>query len=321
MTELFLGIDGGGTKTLATICNSDGRVLGTGAGGPSNVDDVGTEAASVNIDQAVRAAREQALSGNQGFVACFLGLAGVVSAQDRDLIRQMALTLALAPPDRIGVHHDGHVALAGGLSGRSGAVLIVGTGSSCYGVSGCESWRAGGWGSLISDEGSGYFLGREGLSAAVRALDGRGPPTLLAAALLEELKVHRPDDLLHRLYVTGLSRSGVAALAPLVLDAAGRGDAVANDLVEQGCGLLAECVGAVAGHLLLEQLELVIVGGLYTASPLVQSLLNRTVTTRLPGCRIVPPELPPVLGACLLALQLNGPVVAATLQRLSTNTL
>jgi N-acetylglucosamine kinase-like BadF-type ATPase len=319
MTQWVLGVDGGGTKTLAAICDSSGHVLGVGRGGASNIDDVGLEQASTNIQQAVAAARKQANLEMRPFDAAFLGLAGIVSERDRELARGLATKLELAAPERLGVDHDCRIALAGGLSGRAGIVLIVGTGSSCFGINANgDSWRAGGWGSLISDEGSAYFLGRESLIASVRALDGRGPNTELAAIMLEQLGVLQPDDLLHRIYVTGLNRSEIAALAPLVLEVANDGDLVALEILERGSRMLAECVKAVAKHLQLEHqtFEVVAVGGLYNASKLVQQKLRQQILEFLPDAQITPPELSPVLGACLLALELLGKLTPATLKNL-----
>lgn len=321
MNRHVLGIDGGGTKTLATVCDDHGRVLGVGRGGPSNIDDVGLEAATANIAQAVNAAREQAKLEPAPFDAAFLGLAGIVSQRDRELVRGIAQNLELAAAARTAVDHDCRIALAGGLSGRPGIVLIVGTGSSCYGTNtGGKSWRAGGWGSLISDEGSGYFLGLESLRATVRALDGRGPSTKLTATLLEHLGVLMPDDLLHRMYVTGLNRSEIAALAPLLLEVAKAGDVVALNLLERGAVLLAECVKTVAQHLHLEQHEIAVVGGLYTSSELVRAPLHRAIHGHLPAVKIIAPELSPVLGACLLALEMLGPVTPDVIAQLKSGT-
>lgn len=319
MNKLVLGIDGGGTKTLAAICDSSGQVLGVGRGGASNIDDVGLEQASQNIQQAVAAARENAHLEPRPFDTAFLGLAGIVSARDRALVHGLGAKLELAAPERLGVDHDCKIALAGGLSGRAGIVLIAGTGSSCYGVNAAgDSWRAGGWGSLISDEGSAYFLGRESLIASVRALDGRGPNTELAAIMLEHLGVQQADDLLHRIYVSGLSRSDIAALAPVVLEVATGGDAVALEILERGCALLAECVKAVAKRLQLEHdaFEVVAVGGLYTASELLRQKLRQQILEFLPGAHITQPELSPVLGACLLALEMRNALTPASLAKL-----
>ena len=304
----FLGIDGGGTKTLATIVDARGCVLGTGLAGASNVDDVGVVLATANIFQAVSQARATAKLETFPFSAAFLGLAGVVSAQDRALVRGIAESLALARAEDILIDHDCRIALAGGLSGRPGIVLIAGTGSSCYGRNANgQTWRAGGWGSLISDEGSGYWLGREGLIATVRSLDGRDAPTAITAPMLEHLEVSNPDDLLHRIYVTGLSRSEIAALAPVVIEAARASDSTALNLIRHGSSLLAECVKAVVQKLNLEpECELVLVGGIFQAGEIIFAPFRQSLLEYNLKCKITSPELSPSLGACLLALEHRG---------------
>lgn len=114
MKRYVLGVDGGGTKTKAVIADEEGHVHGLGIGGPSNYDDVGMEKAKVGIAEA-------------------LWMAGVVSEKDRAVIHAIARELSLAADGNIDIDHDCRIALAGGLSGRPGIVLIAGTGSSCYG--------------------------------------------------------------------------------------------------------------------------------------------------------------------------------------------
>jgi N-acetylglucosamine kinase-like BadF-type ATPase len=302
----FLGIDGGGTKTQAVIIDDCGRLLGAGLGGPANYDAVGIEAAQFNIAQAVEAARRAAGISEQPFASAFLGLAGVVSTHDCEIAHGIAKRLNFA--DRVGVDHDCRIALAGGLSGRPGIVLIAGTGSSCFGMNACgDQWRAGGWGHLISDEGSGYWLGVEALRLAVMDHDGRGQTTALTALVMAALGVTEMNDIMHRIYVPGLSKPEVAALAPLVMDAAREGDSSALDLLRQGAQDLADCVAAVARRLNLgDTPSLALVGGLFRAGETLSALLREAVLARLPGCQMQEPELPPVLGACLLALAQVG---------------
>src|SRR6185436_17233044 len=139
--------------------------------------------------------------------------------------QKIAEDMHLAPAEQIGIDHDCRIALAGGLSGRPGIVLIAGTGSSCFGMNAAgEAWRSGGWGHLLADEGSGYWLGVKGLEAAVRAYDGRGAPTALLDQLQRHLGLPDMNDIMHRLYVTGMSRAELAALAPIVIAAAADGD-------------------------------------------------------------------------------------------------
>lgn len=305
MTKYVVGVDGGGTKTQVIILNDEGRVCGTGISGSSNYDDLGAEGAQANIQIAVQNAAQEAGVSSSGFDAVFLGMAGVVSDKDRSVIHTIANNLNLAPSELIGVDHDCRTALAGGLSGRPGIVLITGTGSSCYGRnSQGEDWRSGGWGHLISDEGSGYWFGIQAMSAAVGAYDGRKPATPLVEQVMDALGIHEMNDIMHRIYVPGMSRAEIAALGPLVIEAANNNDAVALGFVRRGASDLAEAVLAVARKLGMSegQSELALVGGLYK-SPLFSQSLRQAVHQRLPNCKITDAELGPALGACVLALQ------------------
>lgn len=303
--QAYLGIDGGGTRTRAAIIGPDRQVLGTGEGGPSNIDDVGEAAARDNIGDAVDAARDRAGLPRGSFAAAFLGMAGVTSERDRAVIRRIALTLSLAPQERIGVDHDCRIALAGGLSGRPGIVQIIGTGSSTYGrTADSAHWMSGGRGHLVSDEGSGYWYGLQAIRAAIRHHDGRGPQSVLHPQVLDALAISDIDGLMHRLYVIGVSRAEIASLAPLAIKAAEAGDPAAQAMFEIGARDLAECIAAVAHKLGFDAgpSELALTGGL-SAVEVVRRPLVAAVRERLPECKPVLGEQPPSIGAALLALE------------------
>lgn len=307
MTRYVLGIDGGGTKTQAVIVDDSGQLCGAGLGGPSNYDDVGIDTTQASIGQAVDAARQMADIPQIPFSAAFLGMAGVVSPTDRSIIRDIAQDLNLASPEAIGVDHDCRIALAGGLSGRPGMVQIVGTGSSTFGMNVAgEGWRSGGWGQLISDEGSSYWLGVQAMRIAVSAFDGRIVNTSLLKKVQAHLELAHMNDIMHRIYIAGFSRADVAGLAPLVIEAAQEGDNVALELIDQGTQDLAECVLAVAKRLNFTAgpCELAMVGGLFRAGDIFVQPFKNAVLNRLPHCDIIPAELPPVLGAGVLSLQM-----------------
>lgn len=289
----YLGIDGGGTRTRAVLVDENGRFQGYGVSGSANYDDVGITVAQANIETAVHAAFHQANQPVQPCAAAFLGLAGIVSENDRAIIHAIAATLNLAPPDKVGVDHDIRIALAGGLSGRPGIALIAGTGSAAYGRNADgETWRAGGWGQLIGDEGSSYWLGVQAMRAAVAANDGRGAKTALKTAVLTHLALTDINDIMHHLYHQGMSRSEIAALAPLVVEAAENGDVAANGLLDKAAHDLALCVTAVATKLhLLEQSELVFIGGLLNDTTAVAHRLEKALASQLPTCRLTLAEL------------------------------
>ena len=320
MTHYILGVDGGGTRTRAAIVTENGRFCGLGVAGPSNYDDVGVAQAQANIAAAIAQAREKAGLAPRPFAAAFLGMAGVVSDADRHIIRQIARSLNLAPAERVGVHHDIHIALAGGLMGEPGIALIAGTGSSCYGRNaGGQEWRAGGWGHLLADEGSGYWLGLSAMRCAVNAHDGRGQPTALLETIVNALELTHINDIMHRLYSRGMSRAEIAALAPQVIETAQNGDQVANNLLDQAARDLAQCVVAVARRLdMTAACNLILIGGLMEIEEEVVRPLTALLREQLPACHIRQPILPPVLGACLLGLtslkQTIPPSTAAALR-------
>jgi glucosamine kinase len=315
MTAYFVGVDGGGTRTRLVILDVTGRVVGYGQGGPSNYDDVGIDAAGDNIAQALEQARA-GLPADAPFAASFFGMAGVTSAADHEAIRTIARRMGLT--ENVGVDHDIRIALAGGLSGRPGIALIAGTGSSVFGRNAeGQSWRAGGWGHIIGDEGSSYWLGVQAMRAAVMAFDGRLDSTLLQQTVPAQLGVDHMDEIMHRIYVQTFTRADVASLAPLVIDAAQAGDAHGLSLIAQAAEDLAECVRAAASRLRIPAPEICAVGGLLSAGPVFTEPLFAAVHRRLPDACIVSPEMPPVMGAGLLALmQTDAPLALGVVARL-----
>ena len=297
---------------MAAIVDTNGVLRGIGQGGPSNYDDLGVEAVQRNIAEAIQQARQKAGSGELPFSSAFFGMAGVVTEQDRSAIRQIALQLQVVDIDQTGIDHDCRIALAGGLSGRPGIVLITGTGSSCFGQNAAgDKWLSGGWGHLISDEGSGYWLGLQAIRIAAAVDDGRSPYSPLYDVVRSHLNLGNTRELMHRLYVQALSRSEIAAMAPLVIETARQGDHAALRLLQQAADDLAHCVAAVAKQLNFSsgKCEIVQVGGLLNSGDIYLQPLRSAILQKIPGAQFSAPELPPVLGACVLALQSLGVVI------------
>ena len=313
---VVLGIDGGGTKTAAVIIDQQGRLLGSGMGGPSTYGVVPLEVTRDSIWRAASAAAAQAGLEQVNFTAAFLGLGNVTSPRDRAAIHNIALESGLASPGMIGVDHDIRIALAGGLAGRPGMVMIAGTGASCFGMNAAgESWRAGGWGPLIDDEGSSYWLGLQAMRAAVLDYDGRGSTTGLTQAVMDRLALNDINDIMNRLYAEEMTRTQIASLAPMVFTVADQGDAVAGRLIRQGCEAMAACVVTVAERLGLAHSpsELALVGGLTHAGEAFLGPFGAALVKRLPQCQLRQAEFAPAIGAALLALQMTGQAVDESL--------
>lgn len=302
-TRLFLGIDGGGSSTRALVIDAAGVVRGRGESGPSNPNQVGWDGVGRALSEAVSA------SGVAGpFARVHAGLAGVATDEGRERLVEVIAGLGVAEKSGIKAGHDLEIALAGGLAGRHGIVLVAGTGSACFGrnESGA-TWQAGGWGPILDDAGSGYWLGLRAIMVAMRAEDGRGPATSLAAAVLAATGASSLREVLARLHSGSLARPAVAALAPLVIEAAQRKDLPAIIVLSLGVSELALMISTVANRLGLNDcgVEVAITGGV-GRSPGYQPHIEAAVLKRLPKARCTGPELSSVAGAALLAARADG---------------
>ena len=313
--RVLLGVDGGGTRSRAVLVTEDGTVIGAGTAAGANVHDVGAEEVGRQLAVAAAQAWEAAGAPPRPLAAGCFALAGLVTERDRALAREAIGHARLLSPDaHVMVDNDGAAAVAGAHLGDPGLVLISGTGSACYGRGNDGSaWRASGWGPWMGDEGSGTWIGREGLTAVVKARDGRGPPTALSERLLAATGCGEADDLMYRVYVLGLDRRATAALAPQVLAAAAAGDAVAEDVLRRAVEHLLDAVEACRAALSLERPPLALTGGVALAmrERIEAALGVREVAVDLVDARLLPP-----FGAALLALEQLGPVPAPALEEL-----
>jgi N-acetylmuramic acid 6-phosphate etherase len=224
---LLLGIDGGGSKTVALLGRRTEAVadanlylpLGRGEAGSSNLHSAGRDAALAALDTAVNRAFAAAGLVRQSVAAACLGLAGAGRPDDQALILDWAKQVGLAAQTE--VTSDVSLLVEAGTPDGWGLALVAGTGSIAWGrAPDGATTRAGGWGHLLGDEGSGYALALAGLQAVVRAADGRGPATALTPVLLSALGVKEPKQLIAEIYGSRWDRARLAALAPLVLRAA-----------------------------------------------------------------------------------------------------
>jgi N-acetylmuramic acid 6-phosphate etherase len=247
---LILGVDGGGSKTLALLAGADGTLMARGVAGASNYNVIGAEAAFAAIDAAVLAALSDRSATEGAIAAVCIGMAGVDRPGDRALFGEWAS--ARWPGRPVAIVNDADLVLAAGTPAGWGLGMICGTGSIVYGrdASGRKA-RAGGWGYLLGDEGSGYAIGLAALRAIARADDGRAAPTALTNALLAHWSLAAPQELIRRIYVDRASTSEIAGLAALVDDVAAAGDTVAGAIIDDAARELALALGAVAHRLAL----------------------------------------------------------------------
>jgi N-acetylglucosamine kinase-like BadF-type ATPase len=300
----FLGVDGGQTATVAAIGDAEGRVLGTGAGGPCNhVRGPGGHRKFVSaIREALgRACQAAGLDpGTIAFEAACLGFSG--GPEDK---RELVARLLRA--ERLLVTTDALIALVGATGGAPGVIVIAGTGSIAFGRNAeGRTARAGGWGYIFGDEGGAFDIVRQALRAALRFEEGWGPATALRPALLEATGAATANELLHLFYTRDYPRPRIAGFARLVDETARRGDSIATELLRQAAQQLATLAGAVRGQLFGpgEPVVLSYIGGVFDSEILLERF--RTLAELDAGVRCVEPRYPPECGALIEAWRAAG---------------
>jgi N-acetylglucosamine kinase-like BadF-type ATPase len=191
-----LGIDVGGTKTVCQLADNDERVISEAREEGANLQGAGELA----LEKVLHSVMEKTLDGTGAVPAAIcLGIAGVDRATDETVVRSIMSRIGYKA--RILVVNDALIALQAGIGDAAGIVIVAGTGSIAYGRNGRgEAARAGGWGYVLGDEGSGYWIGRLALRAVVRHADGRGRVTSLTPRLLAHFGVARASDLINKVY-------------------------------------------------------------------------------------------------------------------------
>jgi N-acetylglucosamine kinase len=210
----------------------------------------------------------------------------------------------ITPPIALLLTHDAEAALVGGIGRRYGAALIAGTGAIAYGINARgQTRRADGWGYLLGDAGSGYWIGREALRATARACDGRGPQTPLQDAILTELGIGACDELVNRVYASDVKTPQIAALAPTVHAVSRAGDPVAREILCRAGKELGSTLCAVIHGLGMrgQTFETVLLGGVLTAGGPVRDTVVATIRGYAPDASVIRPRNDAAFGAALLA--------------------
>lgn len=302
--KFFLGIDGGGSKTAALVVDGSLKALGRGAAGGSNHLRVGLVEAARNVERAVNLALVEAAIPITAIEWAYCGIAGADHPQHRaEVVESLGVFF---PRGNFTVDNDARIALTGAIGFGAGIVIVAGTGSVAFGRnSKGDEARSGGWGPTLGDEGSGYAIGRAGLTAIVRAFDGRGPATLMTKILCDHFDECRPEDLPRLIYAPNTHADAIARYGRMVIDAAAAGDAVARSILAGAGAELGRCVTAVAGRLQLLDAEYPVatVGGAFHAGDLLIQPLRHWLNEHAPGARLQQPEHPPDLGAAMMAIR------------------
>lgn len=337
LQQFIVAVDGGGSSTRLWVLDTQGGKIAEGRGGPSTVTVVGIDAAVQAVADAARAAglapdtaSVEAVDGSGGrngasgvgTVGDVAAAAAVVAGADREpeysgLLRGIE---RLFPNGRAVVRHDALGALLGGTLGEPGILLLSGTGSVCLslGPDG-EQARVGGWGPLLDDVGSGYWIGREAIRRALRAADGRDVPSVLTMRLAEVAGVADVRDLSGAVHRGDFDRPWIARLAPLVAQAAAEGDAAADEILNEAAVELAAHVRAALARSPwfdgVDDVPVVAAGGIYGLGDDWRRRVREALAKQAPRARLTFWIKEPIVGAVFLALQAYYGTIPADVMR------
>lgn len=306
MIDLVAGADGGGSKTRVILSDGDGNQLADVTGAGSAMAPLKADHSSEVIGSLVRQALTEAGLDEQRLKVLVAGVAGVGREPEARALRVALEDLEIA--DTVIVQGDGEIALTDAFGSGPGIMLIAGTGSIAYGRSPSRVLgRCGGWGPAFGDEGSGAWIGRKALAIVASAADGREPATALTGAVLTAAQVNEPQQLIP--WGIAAKPKELAALAPVVFNAASSGDMRAGALVGLAVEELVLHIRALALKLFGDDraaIPIAFGGGLLHKGSFLRKKLEQRLKSAVPGAQVRTSEIVAARGAVKTALMSLG---------------
>ncbi|MDO9575766.1 MAG: BadF/BadG/BcrA/BcrD ATPase family protein [bacterium] len=294
-----IGVDGGGTKTKAILANDRGEVLGEKEIGQSNYQIIGRENFKKTIIGLINDLIKDSRIEKGKISKVSLGLAGVGRENEKKDVQNILRDAGFYSI----VENDAVIALIGALGGKSGVVIIAGTGSIALGKNESnEIARAGGWGYILGDEGSGFYIGKNALIYALKEYDGRGKKTILTEMIKQNLKISNTEEVIPMVYSGKLTRAGIADLAKLVFKAARTGDKIANVILDKAGNELGLLAYAVIKRLKFKskEVDIGLVGGIFKEKEYLLEPIKSVIPYNI---NFKEPRFSPVVGALLMGLE------------------
>ncbi|MDR3313040.1 MAG: hypothetical protein LBS96_01125 [Oscillospiraceae bacterium] len=300
---IWIGMDGGGTKTLALAARRDGSLVAAARAGSINFFSVGWEEARAQLRSIVQAL--SAATGGAPVASAFIGHAALAGSAEPGQLRRLAEGILEA--DMLGMESDLCVALEAMPGEGAKAVAVSGTGSMVAGRAspGAQLLTCGGWGYLLGDEGSGFHLAWEGVRAALRGSEKSAAATELTGALLRHFGANEPAALLPLFYEPPMERHRLAGFARAVLACAEAGDAPALAIVRHGAGEFAQTTAALLRRL-PQGAALGLWGGVMVGSACYRAAFCGALAVEFPALRPALLPCPPEAGALFAAFRQSG---------------
>ncbi|RQW22929.1 hypothetical protein EH196_03710 [Bacillus sp. C1-1] len=295
----YIGIDGGGTKTVAVLGTSKGHILAYRRTGATNPNRAGLDTCLARLHELLTHLKEHHPTAYAHVQSIYCGIAGGSSSS-----YQQAITASIRPilPEHstITVHHDGIAALYSATLGRPGIIHISGTGSVTYALDALgNEHRLGGWGYLLGDEGSGFAIGRSAIRAALTHNERKSP---LQKLILQHFSTDAIENVIPAVYQEN-GRDAVAKLCPYVFQAYEEGDVMAKQiLMDTANGIAVQLASLMSKVHNAEDWTIVLAGGVMN-QPAIVSMIKHTLSQKASSWSILTPTVPPVIGALIAAIQ------------------
>lgn len=304
--NIYIGVDGGCTKTSLVAVGPDGEVLGGITGEGINFNSIGMQRARDNLSAPVKALIRQV--GADGYETIFIGMSALYNNPDKKLLDEFCSDAF--PVERVVMCSDIVAALYGLTLGAPGVMTVSGTGMMGAAIdSGGKLVYSGGWGYLLNDEGSCYSIGLKGIMAALRDIEGIGAPTILTGRLLEFYKVSDSREFLEYLYSSEVPARVIAYFATEVLSAYKKKDTSARAIIGETVKILVthtvkliNSVNTNAGSL-----RVGVYGDLFEKNEDILNLFKKKLYRTHPEIKIEIPSVPPEAGAVIYGLMRQRP--------------
>jgi N-acetylglucosamine kinase-like BadF-type ATPase len=312
----LLAIDGGGTKCLVVFMDKMGHMLGQGKAGSCNYQGIGRDATVLELIHGIQEALVDVGKGagetnsytDIEIECAVFGLAGLDTAYDRHIITGLVnevLERLHIQVQHLAVENDGFAALVGATDGQPGILVIAGTGSIVFGINEQgETARTGGWGHRVGDEGSGYWIGKQAVTAILKAYDGRGEATRLGEWIFPHLGMNHAEDVFNWIYSSDYSVEKLGELSRLVSLAAAAGDQEAENILTAAGHELFLGVRAVIQQLQIKDkpFTMILQGGVLQNEALVCKELIRKLKEFAPLAQWVTAKKEPIYGIIAMGL-------------------
>ena len=303
--KYLIGFDCGATKTDCALADINGNILYTTSGGAANLLVSGTEGSSKIIMSLLNDCIRKLNTDYSEIAQIVIGAAGAGRKKDAEKLESSLyeiFSMSAIKIKSLKVVSDAQIALEGAFPNKAGCILIAGTGSIIYGKDEKRNiHRAGGFGRLIGDEGSGFSIGRKGLHAAAKYFDDRGDETIIVKLIEEKYSIKTSDELITKVYKENFD---IASIAEAVLIAANNEDQIAHHILLEGSEELINHISTMMKKMDTVDLRISFAGSLISNKNVYSEILRGKIKTALPSVKIVEPKHSPIEGAILLAKEM-----------------